>query len=269
MIQKSLLPKSYRRNLDLMKLLVSDKKFQAEVIEARKILKTPTDSWLGKDEQDFKNWNRWILAKTDKILRSKKFNSAEKLVNKKLRKKGVLHSKYRKEIKALYDSLPSNYINTIGEKLASKFGVPKHFDKYIRGYIVLNKVDAPRYNFGSGMYEAWQLPSSAGYVPINIYSQLTKDEFNDLKKQIDIWTKQKFVKPKAIPKLDQYLQTEELWKNRIMDNVYGYEKYIRKAADIAEEIFEDQGKTNKVNDQVRKIHNLRKSRLKPKPYGTK
>ncbi len=260
---------AYNRNLDRMKLLVSDERFQNKVLEARKLLHLPETGFLITNDKGVARWAKWLEKMSDEILDSVDFNNDLKNIQGRLKKKIISHPKARMLTKKLDNTVPINYWHNIGEIIAVNFNMGKHFDKHIQQYILFNCVSAPSHNYSPGFYQAWERPSHARYIPINIYTQLTKDEWNELKNYVDMLAEDKLSKSGRIPNIDKYIEVEEKYKSSGKYTVHDDEDYFITQSDMAEELFHDSSKASKVRDMVRKLENLRRDKLIPKLRGEK
>ncbi len=267
--QKPPLPKSYRRNLDLMKLLVSEPKFQEAVAEVRSKLKLPQGGFAESDKNILEPWREWLYEESDRISESEEFKSKIVAIHKKLDSKFISRVEANQLLKELFSILPLNILSHSGKELAMQFNIPKHFWKYIRQYIIYNKIDAPVHNFGGGIYQPDERASTSGYVPIEIYSQLNSDEFADLKKYIAWLTKERLLKHGKIPKIDEYLKVEDAWEDRLRTGIFEEPDYHLTAADIADDIFGDSSQDYKIRDMLRNLDEHRKNKLKPRTRGKK
>lgn len=263
------IPKSYRRNLDLMKLLVSEPKFQEAVAEVRSNLKLPQDGFAESDEKALEPWREWLYEESNRISESEEFKSKIVAIHKKLDSKLISRVEANQLLKELFSVLPLNILSSSGKDLAMQFNIPKHFWKYIRQYIIYNKIDAPVYNFMSGMYQPGERPNQAGYVPIEIYSQLNTDEFEDLKKYIKWLTKERLPKHGKIPKIDEYLKVEDAWEDRLRTGIFEEPDYYLTTVDIADDIFGDPAQDYRIRDMLRNLDEHRKKKLKPRSRGKK
>ena len=224
--KKLMSSKSLKRNLDMMKLLISDQKFQAEVLSARKALKVYDLDRT--DKNAVTKWAKWLESQIED---------------------------------------GNNYYHEIGLRLAKQFGTPVHFDTHIRDYIIFGKIDAPQHNYQGGYYQPGERPSEAGYIPINIYTKLTQNEWDELKHYIDFFG-QRLPKFGRIQKIDKYTKMEELLANERQDLLTG-KKYKPTYKELADMILGDKRKESKARDMVRNMENLRKKHLKPKVRGKK
>lgn len=268
-IKKFFSSESYERNLDLMKLLVSDKDFQKMVGDARQLLKIPQEGFEDKDDESIGKWYDWLVAESDNILDSRTFNEEGRRIHKQLKDKLISYYEFQELNQKLHDRIPLNYFSSIAKLLTKKFNIPNHFKESIQRFILSNKIDAPQHNYAGGFFEAWEKPWEAGYIPINIYTRLTKDEWEELKNYVDNLAKRWLPKHPKIPKIDDYVKVEKVYSDRKRQNNDSDESYVMTWAEISETAFGDKTEGSKARDMVRKIERLRKARLTRPDRGPK
>lgn len=268
-IRKFFSSDSYDRNLELMKLLVSDKRFQNIVVEARKFLDIPVEGLPENDDQAMQQWYDQMIADSDKILESRDFHEKGNVIRKQIHDNLISPSEARERGRQLDDTIPLNYYAHFPKTIAKQFNIPIHFKESIQKYIVCNKIDAPQHNYAGGFYESWERPWEAGYIPINIYTRLTTDEWEEFKNYVDNLAKRWLPKHSRIPKIDEYVEVEKVYNDREKESAADGERYLMSSAEISETVFGTPAQNDRVRDMLRKLDNLRKQRLTPKERGPK
>jgi hypothetical protein len=254
---------SYERNLDLMHLLVSDEQFQKLIKDARKRLKIPPDGFnKEKDDQKITDWSEWLITESDRMLDSKEFNDKMAYIKKRLIAGQINAQQAREEGKTLDGTLPVNMLHNIPNNIVREFNLPIHFKEFIKHYVVSNKIDAPQHNYSGGSYQPGERPRTAGYIPISIYTQLTSDEWQELKNFVK-WESRKLPKHSRIPKINRNLEIEEMYKNREREDFISGEKYLLSAEEIAEEHLGSVQEKDRVREVLRELEDLRKRRFRP------
>lgn len=268
-VRKFFSSESYERNLDLMKLLVSDKDFQKMVTDARELLNIPEEGFEDKDDESISRWYDWLVAESDKIIFSRPFREEGRRIHNQLKDKLISYYEFQDLNKKLHDRMPLNYFSSVAKLLAKRFNIPNHFKESMQRYILTGKIDAPQHNYAGGFFEAWEKPWEAGYIPINIYTRLTKDEWEELKNYVDNLAKRWLPKHSKIPKIDDYIKVEKVYAGRKRQNNDDDQTYLMTWAEISETAFGDKTDGDKARDMVRKIENLRKTRLTRPDRGPK
>ncbi|MFH1866975.1 MAG: hypothetical protein ABIJ81_02740, partial [Patescibacteria group bacterium] len=177
---------AYQKNLDLMKLLVSYKPFEKDVLEARERLGVPPSGFGTKNSKAVQQWTNDLVIKSDKVINSSGFNEQLKMIHQKLEKGEIGYRMADKQSSFMHLKVPINYFSHISLFLTKKYNVPENFSDYIRWYILYGIVNAPVNNFVCGSWPASTLPKDVRYLPIKIYSHLTLEELKDLKKEIEL-----------------------------------------------------------------------------------
>ncbi len=268
-ISKFFSSESYDRNLDLMKLLVSDKDFQKIVSDARELLQIPAEGFEDKDDGSISQWYDWLVEESDKIILSRSFSEEGRRIHQQLKNKLISYSEFLELNKKLHDRLPLNYFSSIAKSLAKRFNIPNHFKESIQRYILSHKIDAPQHNYAGGLYEAGEKPWEAGYIPINIYTRLTKDEWEELKNYVDSMAKKWLPKHPKILKIDEYIKVEKVFNDRKKQSNTDEPGYSMTWAEISETALGNKSEGSKARDMVRKIERLRKARLTRPERGPK
>lgn len=267
-IRKFFSSDSYDRNLELMKLLVSHKRFQKIIADARKRLKIPAG---GMDDSDksIEKWYNWLCDETDQVLTSEEFNEQGKQIRQMLKDKTISHKEAQELGQKLDDTTPLNYFSKEPIKIAKQFNVPIHFKEAIQQYILTGKIDAPQHNYSGAEWQSGELPWDAGYIPLKVYTRLTTDEWDEFKNYVDNLAKQWLPKHGRIPKIDEYIEVEKVYDDREKESSADGEKYLMSSEEISDTVYGTPAQNDRVRDMLRKLENLRKQRLIPPKRGPK
>jgi len=250
-----------KKNLDLMKLLVSDSEFQSIVKETRDYLNIPSDGF--SNDGAIKQWTHEMDQISDTMIDSKKFLVQEEKIRSKLQSKEIGMRIAREQSKLLYHKIPWNYLNNTDKFVVDKFNLPVHFTDSIKSYIIRGVITAPCNNFTGGEYPSWTLLSKVRYFPIKIYSKLTDTEFEDLKKYIKCLS-EKLPKFKPLKNIDRRLTIEEWYHDRVKFDIVEEKEYTLTLSEIAENLLRDKRLAKKIYDIVRELKELRERRFREK-----
>jgi hypothetical protein len=267
-IRKFFSSDSYDRNLELMKLLTTDKKFKKIVDEARGRLKIPPKG-IKNEDKAVENWYHWVMEESDKVLETKEYWKERNAIKDQLRN-GIIGARESIALgRKLDDRMPLNYFATVAKTICKNFNLPIHFMEFIQRYILTGKIDAPQHNYQGGSFEAWQLPWEAGYIPVNIYTRLTKDEWEEFRHYVDDRAKMwNLPRHPRIRTIDKYVEADQILTEKQTDFISGQD-YDVTSAEAADVMFGDSSKGDKVRDMIRKLAKLQKQRLTPKERGKK
>ncbi len=218
---------SYKKNLDMMKLLVSHKPFQEFITEAREFLDIPDD----KSNEKRVGWGERLTERSEAILDSVDFQKSEREMDAEIERgrkiyyelsrdksatahdrekaqKNLDDAKTRREM--LNFKIPSYYFYEMPRYIAARFNVPEHFSQFIQVYIWDDTVNAPTSNFQGGAWPPGKRSKDMRYVPINVYAQLTDEDFGELKRYLSFWGQRRLSKFNPIKDIDNKL-TIETW----------------------------------------------------------
>jgi len=249
-----------KKNLDLMKLLVSDSEFQSIVKETRDYLHIPSD---GFNKEAITQWTHEMDQKSDAMLDSKNFLAQEEKIRSKLQSKEIGMRIASEQSKLLYHKIPWNYLNNTAKFVVDKFHLPIHFVDSVKLYIIRGTITAPCNNFGGGEYPPWTLLSKVRYFPIKFYAKLTDAEFEDLKKYIKCLS-EKLPKFKPLKNIDRRLTIEEWYHDRVKLDAVEQKEYTQSLSEIAENLLENKKLAKKIYDVVRELRELRERRFREK-----
>jgi hypothetical protein len=247
---KLISPKSHKRNLDTIKLLVGRRDFQEIVKAARKRLKIAADGLTNTEDLS----DRWI-DEADKILSSADFAAQEKRISNSLNNGEIPRRMANKQLALLYDKLPLNHLKNQAAFIIDKFHLPSHFQRHIEGYIASGDVSAPTNNFSGGQLPANKRPSEVRYIPINIYARLAPDELKALKQYVDWLGKSKLPQYHPLKNIDTDLTIEKWFETK------NFDPEASSPTDMADEYFGDRKKTSKLRDRRRNLKELRDRRF--------
>jgi len=250
-----------KKNLDLIKLLISDSEFQSIVKETRDYLNIPTDDGFNNDA--ITQWTREMDQRSDAMLESKEFLAQEEKISSKLQSKEIGMRIAREQSKLLYHKIHWNYLNNTAKFVVDKFQLPVHFVDSIKSYIIRGTITAPCNNFSGGEYPPWTLLSKVRYFPIKIYTKLTDAEFEDLKKYIKCLS-EKLPKFKPLKNIDRRLTIEKWYHDRVKFDVVEEKEYTQPLSEIAENLLGNKGSAKEIYDIVRELKELRERRFREK-----
>jgi hypothetical protein len=203
-------------------------------------------------------------SETFRIIDSRDFLISQKHIVERENKGEITRMQAQALLDDLFNTeLPLNYLQSNITTIINKFGIPLHFKDNIRYYIGSGTISAPKHNYGPGFYQREDRSrQSRRYVPINIYTQLTQDEWDELKHYIDWLAKGKLPKFKKMPALNKNLKIEKAYKNRGFgeDELYGT-RYKKSSAEMAEQLLGDPTKRDEVKNSSRYAGKLRKKKF--------
>ncbi len=261
---------SYQKNLDVMKLLISDPDFQTDIQHARQKLEIPKNGL--KTEQGFLEyvagtnvregtWYEAFLKKSDVVLLSPEFKQKIHTVWEK-EKNGLLsNAEADEESRILHLEIPLNYLNHIPRFLSEKYKIPGNFTDCIKRYLMFGIVEAPPLNYSFSQHLEGPKFRHAPYLTINIFAQITKDEAVGLAKWIKIMGDE-LPQYKPLKDIERKLTIEQWYRERHTDFDHATgQPFKTTASDIAQTVLGSSKKKGKVYEAVREIRDLRKKRF--------
>lgn len=251
-----------QKNRDNMRLLVSYPAFQEDILEARQRLDIPANGFPteGKHE-DVKEWMDHLCRKTDEIMDSPDFVLPLREIGRKHKDKEISQREADKASKLLHLMLPINYFTHIPKFLCDKYHVPKNYSDYVQRYMIYGVVNAPPNNFNLGPWtDGSLLPWESTYVPVNIYSRLTDDEWSDLKKEVERMGRN-LPKFQPLKDIETKISIEQWFNEREKTDMVEMKMYKMNAAEIAKELLGDEKNAPKVYEAVREVRKLREKRF--------
>lgn len=258
--RKQILPSSYKSNLDNMKLLVSDKEFQTMVGEIRNRLQIPL-AGFSKNISEFKDWYNKFIRNTDEILGSKNFIRQEMRIRKKFKLGEISRSMANKQMNLLYEKTPLNFLWQRTEFIIRKFNLPIHYEEHIKKYIIQGIISAPFRNYVHGPYPPYKKPLEEKYIPIKIYTRLTREEIKELKTYIDQVSRGLLSRYRPLKNIDRDLKIEEWYKNKERMDEVEIATYKINNAEIAENLLGNRKKGKSVYDIQRDLKKIRRKRF--------
>ena len=247
---------SHKRNLDLMKLLISHNEFQKDIQIIRDHLKLPAMGFSDKDSpEDIKKWHENLENDSYEIWESKKYIEQEQRIKKNFRDRHVGHSMANKQLGLLSEKAPLQYLRNRAGFTVFKFKLPVHFAEYIERYIVRGTVDAPQHNYIGGFnFNGFKREK---YLDIKVYTRLAKDEIKELQAYIN-WLGHGLPKYHPIKDIDLKLKIEDWYENKTKaDEADYYTRYKTTNSKIAKEFLGSPKKEKRVGDFVRSIKKTR------------
>jgi len=254
---KLLSSSSYRRNLDQMKLLISDAEFQGIVRGAREYINIPADIGL-KGEDANQQWVDYMDKKSDEIMNSQRFIDQELKIKNKIRDIGLKMT--RKQMNLFYDQIPWNYLWNRVDFIIEKFRLPIHYKDYIQDYITFGKIDAPSHNYEGGLYPAGVSSKEARYIPLKVYTRLTQDELDELSRYIKYKGKD-LPQYQLLNNIERDLKIEEWLANSERFDEVEQVLYKTTSSEIAKNLLGSSKKKDQVRDIKRNFRELKDRRL--------
>lgn len=217
-----------QNNADNFMLLTNYNDFNNIIIEIRKKFDIPVEGLL--NDQESQAWHDQMDTESSKFKQFKEtkwFDFADS-VNKILKRY----------------NLPNNYLQTI-----------KH-------YLLFNTLQPPLVNFSEGPYEHGISFAKPEYIRLNIYTQLTDKELEEIKKYIKRRSRH-LPKYKKIKKLEEQLGFLSRYRDRDGFDYATNKKYKISVREIASELDGKnlKKKMQKVYDAERKLKLIQKKRF--------
>jgi len=248
---------SYQKNLDNLKLFFSYPDFQKELPVIRKFLDIPPKGVPDKIEK-IREWYDHMIKKSDEMMNSELFFKQEQQIQ--IRQKEIGSVMARKQMDLLYHSVPINYIRETAEFLTDKFNLPVHYADSIKSYIVSNRIEAPANNFSIGYSNPKSLKQMR-HLEIKVCAELTDDDLKEIKQQIKHWIGKPLPRFQALKNVDNNLEIEQWFENRIKQDLVSGESYTTHAKEIAENLLGSEDKHRQVYEIPRQMRSLRKRRF--------
>lgn len=247
-----------KKNTDLMRLLVSHDEFQKDVRKAREYLHIPPDGFSHDSQTEA--WTKEYCQRTEDMSRSPEFQRKLQRIRDDY-ESGKLDYKMRgKQWEMIHFNLPINYLTYTCRYLTEKYRIPANFSDSMYRYILFNQISIPLNNFAIGPFPDLKLPHERRDIPVTIYSQLTDEELQDLKREIELVGK-RLLKFKPLKDIDKKLSIEEWFKNRARFDEVEKVEYKMSADEISENLLGSKRKKKRVYEAVRELKDLRKKRF--------
>jgi hypothetical protein len=250
--------KAYERNLKNFKILVAYDPFQKDVEKLRKELMIDAN---GNFEGDSKtNWSEWASQEGDEITGSKSFIQQEALIQKQFSDGKMGLRQRHRHMRLLYSKVPWQNLEMSIDTLIEKYHLPLNYKNAIRVYVISGEISAPRKNWEPNKVSGWDDADKARSLSITIFSQLAKDELNELNDYIDWIGKKTLPKYSDFENADLAIKSKKAREAIYRDPDTGKE-YRSSFADIAEEYLDDQSKGTRVRGVIRDLEQQQKSRF--------
>ncbi len=247
-----------KKNMDIMRLLVSHKEFQKDVENARECLRIIPGGF--KEDSQIEKWTDELYRRSDEIIDSPEFKRKLKTIRDNFTNGTLGHRMAQKQSRMVHFDIPVNYNTYHPQFLAETYNLPEHFAESIRRYILTGHISAPLNNFTGGEWPAWTSPKEVRYIPIKIYAQLTDDELQDLKREIELMGRH-LPRLKPVKNLEQKITLEQWFTERTrLDEVAGRE-YVMSASEISKNVLGTTKKKKKVYEAARELKKMRTKRF--------
>lgn len=224
--KKSFSAVSHKRNLDNLKLLLSDPAIGKIVQEARSSIGLPLNG----------------LPETSEAIVS-----------------------WRNETSSRHMEVETCLTET-AEKIIDQCDLPANYADSIKSYIIANIVHAPPLVFSEGPYHAGNIEKGPRKsVTITFYSKLTDDDLKDLKRYVNNVAGTFLPETRAFDEVDKKLMIEKFLSNREREDSSTGEKYQMLTSEIAAFVEEElRVKTTHtdVYENKRSLKKLRSKRFK-------
>ena len=250
---------SYKRNLGHMKLLISQQEFQTIVAGTRARLNIPPGGHLS--DAASQKWTYWMDAESDRVMNARDFIQQEMRIKEKARSHEIGVRMAQKQMNLHYDKSSWNHLWNRINFIVEQFGLPLHFNEYIRAYIVRGIIDAPQHNYKGGFYRAGAKPSEERYIPVEVYTQLTWAELKELKNWLDDAGKKKLPRYKTLRAVDRNLDFEQWLSQQKHEDIITGKSYRITASETAKEFLGSTKKGAIVRGAMRDLKKLRGKRF--------
>lgn len=251
--------KAHERNLKNFKLLVAYDSFQEEVFLLRKRLRIDRNGMAVDDPK--KNWIDWAEEKDDEVLNSKSFLDQENRIARQFADGKITLRQRHRQMRLWYTKAPKLDLFASVDALIEKFCLPLNYKQAITAYIISNEISrVPYRNWEPNKVSAWNDNDLARSLSITIYSQLTKDELNELNDYIDWIGKKDLPQYSDFENADLAIKMKRARETTHRDSDTGKE-YLSSFADIAEEYLGDRSKDDRVRGMIRDLKKQQKNRF--------
>ena len=184
---------SHRRNLGMVKLLLSASEIQEIVREARKFLALPPEG-LPDSHEAIVEWREKTVSKLSEI---------------------------------------ETYLFDTSEKIVGQCGLPANYADSIRSYIIAGIIHAPPLAFSEGPYFHGNVDEGPRKsVTITFYSKLTDNDLTDLKKYVNNFAGRFLPETRDLNGVDKKILIEKLLSDREREDTATGEKYLMPTSEI-------------------------------------
>ena len=261
---------SHKKNLDNLKLLLSDLDIKQIVARTRKFLNIPTGGFADpeniKTEEELGQWRGEMYKREKELL--DRFRPIVKKIKEQVKAKLSDEATAQKQIDMLYEQLPENYLTARVVEIIKNCNLPINYEDSIRRYLVFGNIFAPAHPFNVVSYSEDPKVRLRESVTVKFYSKLTDDDLKPLKKLVNnIFGEELPESPGPIKDIDKKIKIEEINRNRevfdVRDRV-GYKLTAREIAEMVDDESEPYTATtiNQVHDAPRELKKLRDKRFK-------
>lgn len=255
---------TYHKNLEHIKLAISDRTFKKDVEEIRNRLKIPPEGLA--ETSDLQAWEAETYKQENELLASEPLRDQRKHIKEKSDKDEISKEQAGKQLKLLYQKFPLNYLKLQVEFLVDSYRLPRNFEDYIRLYILTGKISAPAHNFSitEHLSDDFFKAREPRYIDVRIYTHLTNDDLGQIQTMVNNIFPRKLPRYKKLKTdIELQIKIEETLQNKTQTHMDdGKEKtYKVTAKEIAEEHFGSAKERAKVYEVMRSLENIRRKRF--------
>lgn len=250
--------KAHERNLKNFKLLAAYEPFQEDVEVLRKRLGIDPNGMAVDNPK--KNWIEWAEEKDDEVLNSKGFIDQENRIARQFADGKITPRQRYRQMRLWYTKAPTMDLDASIDAIIENYHLPLNYKYSIKVYIIGGEISAPRKNWEPNMVPMWNDRDKVRSLSISIYSQLAKDELNELNDYIDWIGKKNLPQYSDFENADIAIKMKEARETIYRDSNAGKE-YRSSFADIAEEYLGDRSKGDRVRGMIRDLKQQQKNRF--------
>jgi hypothetical protein len=248
------------KNLDNLKLFLSDPEIEAEIRRARESLHLPPD---GLSENDIQGWNISMAARSDEMRKSPVFQRLRDQIRKNVAERKIDHAMAQKQLDMVYEHLPENRLASAVEYIIRLYNLPLNYADSLRTYIVANIISAPANVFSVGSQH--DLLTGASRVVVDVYAKLTDADLKRVKFMVNEVVGKHLPEFWPIKDIDKKLEADAQWSgDRDRASEAGSERYPVSAMEVAEEIQQEFGSKTApsyVYESKRELKELKRKRF--------
>ncbi|MFZ2522049.1 MAG: hypothetical protein WAX25_00960, partial [Minisyncoccia bacterium] len=206
------------------------------------------------------SWTEWAEKQGCEVMNSKKFLAQETRIQKQF-SEGIisLRQKYQ-YMKLWYSEVPMLDLDASIEAIIEKYRLPLNYKYHLKVYIIGGEISAPRKNWKANSVPMYNDKHKERSLSITIYSQLSKDEIDELNDYIDWVGKHDLPQYWDFENADLAIQLKEARDMVHRDPDTGRE-YHSSYADLADEYLHDKSKSGRVRGLIRDLENQQKKRF--------
>lgn len=254
--------KAHERNLKNFKMLVAYDLFQKDVVELRKRLGIGPNGIAAEDPKT--NWIEWAEIQGDEILNSKRFLEQEDRIARQFADGKISLRQRNRHMKLWYSKAPKLDLFSSVDVLIEKFYLPINYKQAIIFYIISNEIGrVPHKNWEPNKVPGWNDSDRARALSISIYSQLAKDELNELNDYIKWIGKDNLPQYRDFENVDEAVEIKKHRSEKYVDD----KGKLRKPsfADLAEEYLGSPTKQKRAKGIVYDFEQQQKRRFTKRP----